>query len=322
MPLLRRLLRIDLREVTLERRGFSAKSEAAGERLEKIGASFVGGYHAALTERWPEALATRLQEVEHEFRGFAYEGSAMALYLLDHLSPWRESHWQRFLDGPARTHMYMVHVGAGWVFGRLPIDPVKAIARMDPLLRWLAIDGYAFHQAYFRPQQAVYGGLIEPNLTGYARRAWDLGIGRALWFVEGIDVKRIATRINTFSPQRRGDLWSGAGLACAYAGGVEESEIQTLLDSTGQHRSQFAQGVVFAAKARQLAGSVATHTELACRVVWNVTVAEAAGISDEELSRARNEEGVPAFEDWRRRIQLRAPNSEQKRKRKVEMSVA
>jgi hypothetical protein len=56
-------------------------------------------------------------------------------------------------------------------------------------------------------------------------------------------------------------------------------------------------------------------------VVLNVTVAEAATISDEELARACSVGGVPAFEDWRRRIQARFSPGKLKT-RKVEMSVA
>lgn len=303
--LLRRLLGIDLREVTLERRGFTAKSSAAKRRLEQIGESFLGGYHAALIERWPDGLADRLHLVEQECRGFAYEGAAMALYLLDCLTPWPASRWKRFLAGPGSRHPYMVHVGAGWVFGRLPVNPARAIGRMDPMLGWLAIEGYAFHQAYFRPQQAVYGGLVDPSLKGYARRVWDMGVGRALWFVEGMDVNRIAIRIKTFDITRRGDLWSGVGLACAYAGSADLDEINYLVESADVLQSQFAQGVAFAAKARHAAGNIAEHTELVTRIVWEATAQEAAKITDDALVSAVRAKAKPSFEVWRLKIQSR-----------------
>jgi hypothetical protein len=302
-------MEIDPREVTLERRGFTAKSPAAKQRLEHIGECFLEGYHAALLDQWPDALAERLLLVEEEYRGFAYEGAAMALFLLDRMTPWSGSRFGRFLAGSGRSHAYMLHVGAGWVFGRLPISPMRAMDRMDPMLRWLAIDGYAFHEAYFRPQQAVYGGLVASGLTGYARHAWDMGLGRALWFVEGMDVNRISARINTFATHRHGELWSGVGLACAYAGGADESEIRQLVRMCGSHRPQFAQGVAFAAKARQCAGNTAAHTELACKIAWSLPAADAARITDEELAEARATDGCPAFESWQRGIQARFANS-------------
>lgn len=65
-------------------------------------------------------LAVRLSSIEPEVRGFAFEGAAMGLALLDHLTPWRRDRFERFLSGPGDRHAYMVHVGAGWVFARLP----------------------------------------------------------------------------------------------------------------------------------------------------------------------------------------------------------
>src|SRR4051794_26900311 len=76
----RALFGIDPRETTFARRGFHVSGNEAEapvrERLERVGATFVTGYHAALEEERPEPLAARIDaEVEREFRGFAYEGA-------------------------------------------------------------------------------------------------------------------------------------------------------------------------------------------------------------------------------------------------------
>src|SRR5262249_6976932 len=76
------------------------------------------GYHAALREPEPEALAARLGAVRAEDVGFAYEGAAMALWLLDRLVPGRGGRTVRFLDGPAAPHAYLGHGGVGWAGGR------------------------------------------------------------------------------------------------------------------------------------------------------------------------------------------------------------
>ncbi len=71
----------------------------------------------------------------------------------------------------------------------------------DPLLTWLALDGYGFHQAYFKTDE-TYGTRDEAgfpwpvhDVTGYAHHAIDQGVGRATWFVEGADPARVAGRI-------------------------------------------------------------------------------------------------------------------------------
>lgn len=301
----RRLLGIDVGETTFARRGFHAPSPVKAAHFELIGATFVEGYHAALTEHRPDALAAALESVPRDLRGFAYEGAAMALYLLDKLTPWRRDRWQRFLAGPGQAHVYMMHVGAGWVLGRLPVSPERMQARMDPLLGWLAIDGYAFHEAYFGTERAVVRGVIPHRLKGYARSAWDMGLGRGLWFVDGADVERVAARMNEFDCRRRAHLWSGVGLACAYAGGTTEDELRHFAAAAGPHRSSLAQGVTFAAKARERAGNPAAHTEMASRTICEMTAADAARVTDEALVGATSEGDIPAFEVWRRRIQSR-----------------
>jgi hypothetical protein len=66
--------------------------------------------------------------------------------------------------------------------------------------------------------------------------------------------------------------------------------------------------VVFAAKARHLAGNLVPATELACRVLCGCSAVEAAAVSDQagrDLPPDGGEDGLPAFEHWRRRIQER-----------------
>jgi len=108
---------------------------------------------------------------------------------------------------------------------------------------------------------------VPDRLHGYALRAFDQGFGRCLWFVEGTDARRIAQTIAGFPPERRGDLWSGVGLASVYAGEVGETELQLLRDSARPFIPQLAQGVAFAAKARQRAGNLKPYHDLACGVL-------------------------------------------------------
>jgi len=302
----RRLLGIDPREVMLVRRGVTAVDSRAGARLEQIGETFVSGYHAALESADDSELAQRLEAVERERRGFAYEGAAMALYLLDALTPWNRSRWQRFVNGPGNAHAYMIHVGAGWAMARLPMGIGKSLSQMDSLLRWLAIDGWAFHDAYFHPARTVQRGERPRRLRGHALRAWDMGLGRGLWFALGADVPRIAEQISAMNAERRADLWSGVGLACAYAGGVESTDIELLCALAVEHRFWLGQGASFAAKARQRAGNPADHTDLACRLLCGLSAETAAQITDACLEKIAPDDGDGrAFDAWRAAIAAR-----------------
>lgn len=111
-------------------------------RRENIGATFVAGYHSALDARDLERLARDLEKVSPELSGFAYEGAAMALALLDSLDPFGGRRFENFLQREGDAHAYMMHVGAGWIVGRLPwlrIAPLRFAAKFNPLLRWLVI---------------------------------------------------------------------------------------------------------------------------------------------------------------------------------------
>src|ERR1700681_1264342 len=302
----RALFGIDPADTSFARRRFRGEAGPVRDRLERVGQTFVQGYHAALADDRPAPLGERIDAtVERDFRGFAYEGAGMALALLDTLIPGRRDRLARFLAGPADAQTYIVHVGAGWVMGRLPVSPARYLARLaDPLLRWLALDGYGFHEGFFHWPRSVARQEVPRRLHGYARRGFDQGLGRSLWFVDGADVERLPRTIGAFPESRQPDLWGGLGLACGYAGGRTQAEVLALLAAADSYAPQFAQGVTFAAKARQRAGNPTAQTELACQAVWGLTAADAAAVSDEAFrDLPPDRPGEPAFEIWRRRIQ-------------------
>ncbi len=301
----RSLLGISVTETRFDRRGFRGGDARARRRLESIGAAFLGGYHAALAEPRVAPLARTLDSVESELRGFAYEGAAMGLTLLDTLTPWRRDRWAALLAGPGEQHIYMVHVGAGWARARLPGDVGRILGRYDRLLGWLVIDGWGFHDGYFHWPRVIERQQVAPRFHGYARRAYDQGLGRALWFVNGTEVERVAATIAGFDPERRADLWSGIGLAAAYAGDAPEEVLIALCERGGEHRSAIAQGAAFAAEARRRGGNPAPHTERACLVLCGLGARDASEITSEALRGVHDEGAVPAYEVWRQRVRER-----------------
>ena len=299
------LFGISPRETGFERRGFRGGDGGARERTETVGRTFVEGYHAALQNDDPEELVPRLERVAPEFRGFAYEGAAMGLGVLDRVTPWKRSRVRSFLGRAGDAHTYMVHVGLGWVVARLPGRIEKTLESLDPLLRWLVLDGYGFHEGYFHWPKYLGGQPIPKRVTGYAARAFDQGLGRSLWFIDGADVARLRQTVADFPEIRHADLWSGIGLASAYAGEICENSLKSLRDAAGAFRPQLAQGAAFAAKARCRAGNANAYTERACRALCGLSAVDAAAVTDDALENLPANESEPAFEIWRRRIQER-----------------
>ena len=301
-PILSKLLSIDGREVTFARRGFCSSKPEVRERLEHVGTIFLMGYHAALQENKPEELTERLERVELEYRGFAYEGAAMALTLQDAIAP-GSNRLTGFMAGAGKQHIYMLHVGAGWAYARLPwlrrrIEAV--IRKFDPVLRWLVLDGYGFHQGYFHFKIPLSSALN--RLSVGARHVFYQGLGRSLWFVHGCDPHQISKTISGFPALYQCDAWSGIGLACAYAGGVATPDLQEFVSVAGRFDSALAQGAAFAAKARQLAGNKAGHTEEACAVLARMSTDEAASLCDRTLAEVERNSSSP-YQQWRELVQ-------------------
>ena len=299
----RRFLGLSPAEASFAKRGFLAGEDEARLRLEQIGITFLSGYHAALEESEFVSLGRRLSFVEVELRGFAFEGAAMGLALLDCFTPWRRDRWRSFTDSFAKPHIYMMHVGLGWALARLGRRVTSHLERLDPLLRWLVVDGYGFHEGYFNWPRYVEQRALPKRLHGYELHVFDQGLGRSIWFVKGADVAAVISAIDAFPLARRDDLWSGVGLACAYAGGCGRAAIQTLRAAAERHFPSFAQGVAFAAKTRQRAANLNTHTETVCRLIGGHSAEQLAAITDTALEDLHEDGALPAYEVWRRRIQ-------------------
>ncbi|WP_239573486.1 DUF1702 family protein [Actinokineospora baliensis] len=305
----RRVLTPNVSATLLDTRGFHKKSPAAQQLLEKVGEMFLTGYAHAAEARTPAEAEDRLEALPTRFRGFAYEGAAMAFTMRDRLPLSGGGHLAGFLAGRGGAHNYMAYVGVGWAMARLPRFRWPAAAGTDPLLRWLVLDGYGFHQAYFRTQRYVHEQYRQEHFpwpgqdpSGYATRAIDQGIGRAMWFVAGTDVPLVVSMIEKFAESRRADLYAGTGLAATYAGGADEAELRQLWELAGEHRAQLAQGSAFAAEARIRADLLVPHTGLATRVFCSMDPHDAAKLT-QDVRPARPVDGqVPAYESWRQRI--------------------
>jgi hypothetical protein len=305
----RRVLTPNTAQTSIAVRGFHAKSPAAVQRLETVGRSFLAGYATAAQAAHPLDAEAELEQLPTTYRGFAYEGAAMAFGVRDGLPIGGRNHVEEFLTGEADRHIYMVYVGVGWAMARVPRMRWRVMHAPDPLLRWLALDGYGFHQAYFRTRRYVHEQFQERRFpwpaegpAWHARQVIDQGIGRACWFVGGADPDQVARILGAFPEHRRPDLYSGAGLAAAYAGGATRQELEHFAALADPYRPQLAQGAAFAAAARLRADLVVPHNELATEVYCGTTVEAAAKATDVARQNLPHQGDLPAYAIWRQRV--------------------
>jgi enediyne biosynthesis protein E3 len=294
------VLGIDADTALFSRRGFPTGDVSAREHLEEIGRTFIYGYNQALGSSRVDALVATLDGVPRNFRGFAFEGAAMASHLLDLLTLSR-TRWQALHDRAGDRYLYLLYVGMGWVWARIPVSLAWSLERRDPLYGWLAVDGLGFHAGYFDTSTYVEEQRYPRRVVGYARRAFDQGLGRSLWFSRGARASAIAATIERYPHGRRSDLWAGVGLASAYAGGVSEEGLEDLVALSQGFHSALAQGVAFAAEARVRANDIAPWTAQVCASVCACSVEEASARTRLALERVGPH--PQWYERWRAAVQ-------------------
>jgi hypothetical protein len=233
----------------------------------------------------------------------------MAIWLLDATSIFSKHCWERFYSLASISQPYIVHVGVGWGIARLPWakrNPEAYLRRFDPMLGWLVLDGLGFHEGYFHTSKWIRDPSRRTRYSPYANRVFDQGLGRSLWFVDGTDIDRIAATIESFDQDRRDDLWSGVGLACAYAGQYCEKELHSLMDYAQMHLPSFRQGISFGAEARVLAQLDDENTERACQTVCCMSAEQAALWTRKARTAVQHSPESstrPRYELWRLRMQ-------------------
>jgi hypothetical protein len=170
----------------------------------------------------------------------------------------------------------------------------------------MALDGYGFYRAYFFRRRTVAAGRTPRWLSAAARRSFDVGVGRRLWFLDAgtAAILRLAA---AFPAERQGGLWAGLGEACTFGGGRDTADLAALYSAAGPFLPAFAQGVAFSAEVRDRGGNPAPHTEAACQLVWHLDAASAAAIT-REAGAGLPAEGAAAhagLEAWRARLRER-----------------
>ncbi len=268
-------------------------------RLERVLETFIHGYNLALSIGDPELLAATLHgqfDAHHE--GFAFEGAGMYFALCDLLAPWRPSRLGAFLEGPGQDHDTIAAVGAGFALGRLPwgrwLWPSYS-PRLAPLIAWCLPDGYGFLQGMSHPRRYIAGRASPPAvLPAHARQLFDSGLGRSLWWSQGAEPSRIARIIAAFPEARRPEMWTGIGVAAAYAGGASDGDgaLLALRDLAGPYRADFFSGVPFATRMRQKGRNPSPVTDRACELLLGRSADEASDWIVATLERVLADESV------------------------------
>lgn len=314
----RLLLAPSFNAISFAGRGFPVQPGEATTALEAIPQAVVCGFEWGIEVRELWEVERRLEMVEPELRGFAYEGATMAYTVRDAMAGGRGHLARDLLSGPGVPHTFLTYIGIGFAMARLPRPLWKKVlpdltgTPYYPTMSWLAVDGYGFDRAYFdMPRWVNQQDRPEPypwlGRSDYFPRAFDQGVGRALWFIHGGRPMDVAASVGAFATGRQADLWSGVGLAATFAGGCDPDGLTALGQKAGENRPHLAQGAVFAAKARDFSGFVPPHTDVGVHSLAGMSTVAAAAMADDVAVGGFESNGAPEYELWRRRIRERIP---------------
>jgi len=191
--------------------------------------AFSRGFRQALNAP-PDALPLLLNEPV-QTRGFALEGAAMALVMMDELSSARLRLLATLLTGRSEAEQTLCAIGVGWAGARLGRSSAWMPPELDHRYMHAVADGYGFHQGFFHSHRFTGRGF--PKAKSELNDAYDIGLGRALWFVHLGRVKPVAGDIGKMPPDRRMQLWRGVGTACAFTGSSEYATAQLCTAAVG-----------------------------------------------------------------------------------------
>ncbi|WP_150238098.1 DUF1702 family protein [Nocardiopsis quinghaiensis] len=313
----RLLLSPPLAHVGFDHLGLPGRDSPSARHLERIPEAVVCGFEWGMGTRDSREVEHRLDTVAPDLRGFACEGVTMAHTIRDVLPLGRSDRTRELMLGPALPHTFLSYIGIGFAMARLPRPLWKRILPdltgnpYHPTMSWLAVDGYGFDLAYFdSPRWIGEQRLPRPypwaGAPEYFPRAFDQGVGRALWFVHGARCGAVASAVGRFARRRRADLWSGVGLAAVFAGGAEPGDLRGLVEAAGDDGAHVFQGAVFAAKARVFSDYVPEYTEEAVRALTGLDALGAARIADD--NRVEPGGGAdPDYEVWRAGVRAVSP---------------
>lgn len=281
----------------------SALPEKTGADNQVV-AAVMRGFRLTLEDSRLEELVPRLNAINVDARGFAYEGAGVGLTVLDFFPPWRKR-FPAFVREIEDQYLIPVYIGAGLALGRMHSRQTERFLRQQehPVFRWMVMDGFGFYKGFYSQQRFIDQQQTPAHLSPYAGHVFDQGLGRGIWFARGEHVERVAATIAAFPEARRADLWSGASFACAYAGKpLPRAAYERLREAAGIHGSQLSLAGALAAKRRLGLGHITPHTDLACQVFCGLSAEEAAGIANDTLNNLPAEGTVPLHKVWRERI--------------------
>lgn len=267
-------------------------------------ATVMQGLRLTLEDSRLDVLLPRLAAIDTEWRGFAYEGVGIALAVSDSWRP-KGRRLHQLVAMTPDTNIISIYIGAGMGLAMLrnARPDLFLQGQEQPVQQWMMMNGYGFFRGFFARTRYIAGRAQVPNLEPYARRIFDQGLGRAIWFASNGNIDQIIATVKAFPADRQIDLWNGVGFTCTYVGHPSErAACAALWEQAGPYRVQLAVAGALAAYRRAGSGFVPSYTDAACAVFCGMDGEAAAQIARAALGTLCTDT-INQHRQWRERIE-------------------
>jgi len=242
------------------------------DRIEYIQKLFLRVEGCVETINDMDAVIELLEREATEFRSIAYESASMVIGVKDLCNTNTLHNWQQFRDASSGRHSFHVDIGLGWAFAKTGKQPNEFLNKANDVVKGMVYDGIGYYHGLFKGRSAIKKKMIPGEIED--TNGFDQGLGRRLWYLAKGNVDHLLELLNDFDEPRRGDLWRGAGIACAYVGGNKTAALQHLSNVAGAHKRQLELGIMLAAISRIACNSTNEDVSTALGIICGKTIEE------------------------------------------------
>jgi enediyne biosynthesis protein E3 len=278
------------------------------EIAQQVGFLFVEGYNAGL-ETDACRLAKQLDALPAVERSVMYEGAFCALAALDLTDSDPSMTRVAELAGTSPDLAAAINYGVGGALSHLGVNAPPELSLTNEFWSWPAIDSYGCHMGLFRWAEIMISTGYPPGIIGLGRRAFDQGLGRAIWFLAGTYPALIGEMVQNFAEHRRADLWSGIGIMTGMYGAEAEKDLRKLTNIAKRFRSQLQVGISIGAYVRHSIKSSSEFTDSACKVICHASSKEMAEIATACMVDSTHYFDRTVFDQWQKSIARTLLNS-------------
>ena len=241
------------------------------DKMAKIQSIFIDSKKKGLSISDLNELNNCLINNDTEYISIAYEAAAMGIAIKSIQKTASLQIWDEFYQKYGKKHANQIHVGMGWAIAELELDICSYIDEFEPFLKYRVIDGYAYYHGKFKRRQAVRLQEIPKNLDILSIRAYNQGLGRCFWYNAQGEVDKLIRLINIFPKERHFDMWRGIGVAIAYVGSIELSDLKTIIHHSDKYIEAFKCGLSIAIQTKQKAKAISESSEKICESVFRLS---------------------------------------------------